>query len=208
MSCCSHTQDCPLFAQFAMEPSLKLWQQHFCEGAFSKCARYVLSLEGKPVPVNLLPNGKLIEKKNRSKEEMGGTALFNAIYKKRTAMVSSMLKTQMATSSVMSSDGMTPLMAAASVNAPDIVSIVLEAGCNPFNKNQQGKMAVDIAREHLANDCVIIIQKYMNEHPELKQKAITLSDEEIDVEQAAAEGRSFLGNMVDFFRKLNPLSKQ
>ena len=204
---CTHHSQCPLFAQFAMEPALKLWKQHFCDNVFNKCARYQLSLSGKPVPLNLLPNGKLIEKKVRSSEEVGGTALFNAILKKRAPMVRSMLKTQTATSSIMSQDGMTPLMAAASVASPEIIEIVLEFGCNPFNVNQDGKMAIDIARDAGCDECVSVLQQFMEKNSSLKNAAMTLSKENIDVEQAANESKSFFKDMVGLLKKLNPLSK-
>ena len=119
---CSHSSGCPLFAQFAMEPALAVWKKHFCDGDYIKCARYQLGLKGKTVPITLLPNGKMIEKKSKSKEEMGGTALFNAILKGRASMVKSMFSSKMSSVSVTSSDGSTPLMAAARVDSNSCMS--------------------------------------------------------------------------------------
>ncbi|HTN52608.1 MAG TPA: hypothetical protein VML50_09420 [Anaeromyxobacter sp.] len=55
---CSHVATCELFPKFQRRASLKVWQTFYCEGRFPNCARYQLSLEGRPVPPNLLPNGR------------------------------------------------------------------------------------------------------------------------------------------------------
>lgn len=55
---CSHVASCELFPKFKKRPSLGVWQTFYCHGRFTTCARYRLSLEGKPVPPSLLPNGK------------------------------------------------------------------------------------------------------------------------------------------------------
>jgi len=55
---CSHIGSCELFPKFQKRPSLGVWQTFYCKGRFTTCARYRLSLEGKPVPPSLLPNGK------------------------------------------------------------------------------------------------------------------------------------------------------
>lgn len=172
---CSHTTDCPLFAQFAMEPSLAIWKKHYCDSEFSKCARYQLSLKGAAVPLTLMPNGKMIETKAKSKEELGGTAIFNAILKGRASMVKSMLSSKMATVSVTSSDGSTPLMAAASIGHLEIVNILLAAGCNPFNKNKDGFNALKVAESKNFPDCIKAIQEFMDSHPDLENKVTKIN---------------------------------
>lgn len=57
---CSHTSDCPLYAQFKLKALLKYWSTMYCESGWENCARYQLSLRGETVPVTLLPNGKLL----------------------------------------------------------------------------------------------------------------------------------------------------
>ena len=52
------TESVKLFPKFKKRPSLGVWQTFYCHGRFTTCARYRLSLEGKPVPPSLLPNGK------------------------------------------------------------------------------------------------------------------------------------------------------
>jgi hypothetical protein len=55
---CSHTTECPLFP--LLNTSLRGWRNNYCdsENGWLDCARYQLALEGKPVPMSLLPNGK------------------------------------------------------------------------------------------------------------------------------------------------------
>jgi len=204
---CTHSSNCPLFAQFAMEPALAVWKQHYCDGEFAKCARYQAGLKGKSVPITLLPNGKMIEKKVKSKEEMGGTALFNAILKNRVSMVKSMFASNMASSSVIANDGSTPLMVAASVGNLEIVNILLEAGCNPYKTNHAGIKALDVAQKKNFPDCEKAIREYMTLHPELAQKvkAETANAEVIDSEEN--EAQSEMKGVVSLLKKLNPFSR-
>ena len=62
---CNHSGSCELFPLMAMEPALNLWKKHFCDGSFNCCARYQLSLNSKPVPLTLLPNGKQLAPRSR-----------------------------------------------------------------------------------------------------------------------------------------------
>ncbi|MFV1998143.1 MAG: hypothetical protein ACC641_09045 [Acidiferrobacterales bacterium] len=61
MTACSHTSDCELFPMISVNSALKIWRAFYCEGKWHECARYKLSLKGKVVPPNLLPNGKSID---------------------------------------------------------------------------------------------------------------------------------------------------
>ncbi|MEZ5232770.1 MAG: hypothetical protein R2749_08685 [Acidimicrobiales bacterium] len=58
---CSHVGDCPLFPK--LQASLASWRTHYCDsaGGWQACARYRESLAGRPVPLGLLPNGKLVQ---------------------------------------------------------------------------------------------------------------------------------------------------
>jgi len=201
---CSHSTDCPLFAQFAMEPALAIWKKHFCDGDFTKCARYQLSIKGATVPITLLPNGKMIEKKTKSKEEMGGTALFNAILKGRVSMVKSMFASKMATAQVNSSDGSTPLMAAASVGNLEIVNILLEEGCNPFNTNNKGANALFVAKHKNFTECAQVIKAFMDTHPHLESK-ITASKNTVNTNTDDEELE--IKGIVSLLKKLNPFSR-
>ena len=50
-----------MFPQLTLNSALKVWQTFYCDGKYEECVRYVRSLEGRPVPVTLLPNGKNME---------------------------------------------------------------------------------------------------------------------------------------------------
>ncbi len=140
---CSHTKNCELFPQFALNPALKVWQVHYCEGEFAQCARYQLSLEGKAVPLNLLPNGKRVETP-RTSMAYGAAALFNAILKDRAHMVESLLRTGV-NISVHNPEGMTPLMAAAARGNIAIIRLLLSKGANASATNLHGASAYDFA---------------------------------------------------------------
>jgi hypothetical protein len=58
---CAHATTCPLYALFAAQEPLRVWQIHFCDGRFEECARLKRARAGQDVPRNLLPNGKLLE---------------------------------------------------------------------------------------------------------------------------------------------------
>ena len=57
---CPHVSDCPLFAIFTMNSALAIWKTNYCGGDHFRCVRYQLTAEGKIVPQNLLPNGKVL----------------------------------------------------------------------------------------------------------------------------------------------------
>jgi hypothetical protein len=61
MAVCSRVDSCPLFKQFQMKTALRVWQGYYCEGDFSRCERWKLVSVGKPVPMNLLPNGRTLD---------------------------------------------------------------------------------------------------------------------------------------------------
>jgi len=140
---CSHTNNCELFPQFALNPALKVWQVHYCEGEFTQCARYQRSLEGKTIPLNLLPNGKRIETP-RTSTAYGAAALFNAILKDRVHMVESLLRTGV-NISVRNPEGMTPLMAAATRGNIPIIRLLLSKGADVSATNLHGMNAHDLA---------------------------------------------------------------
>ncbi len=58
---CSHIPGCELFPKFALRGSLLVWQTFYCHGKFEECARFKRSLSGRPVPPNLLPNGRELD---------------------------------------------------------------------------------------------------------------------------------------------------
>ena len=60
---CPHYASCPMFAQFKLKSTLRVWTLSFCEGNYEGCARYQRSQAGQPVPPTLLPNGTLLRGK-------------------------------------------------------------------------------------------------------------------------------------------------
>ncbi len=56
---CPHASGCPLFPY--LNASLGAWRVSYCDSAdgWRGCARFVLSGQGKPVPLALLPNGRM-----------------------------------------------------------------------------------------------------------------------------------------------------
>mgnify|MGYP006969395789 CR=1 FL=1 len=59
---CSHAANCELYGQFLLKSALRIWQVRYCqsETKSKECARYRASLEGRTVPITLLPNGKTL----------------------------------------------------------------------------------------------------------------------------------------------------
>jgi hypothetical protein len=51
---------CALFPIFNLRSSLRVWQSNYCESEFTECERYRRSKSGSSVPMNLLPNGELL----------------------------------------------------------------------------------------------------------------------------------------------------
>jgi len=140
---CTHCEHCELYTQFALNPALQVWQQHYCQGEYARCVRFQKSLRKESVPLNMLPNGKVVELP-RSSNDYNATALFNAILKGRVPMVYSLLK-QGIDVNVRNSDGMTPLMAAASTGSVEIVRVLLARGANANLINGLGETAATIA---------------------------------------------------------------
>ncbi len=58
MASCPRVATCPLFKQFSMKSSLKVWQAYYCDGEFDRCERWKLVVANQQVPLNLLPNGR------------------------------------------------------------------------------------------------------------------------------------------------------
>jgi hypothetical protein len=57
---CPNMPTCAMFPLFKMG-ALRVWQEAYCERDFAACARYQRSQTGKMAPMNLLPNGKMLE---------------------------------------------------------------------------------------------------------------------------------------------------
>ena len=199
---CSHTSSCELYVQFAADPSIQLWKTHYCDADFKRCARYNLSVQGKAVPLSLLPNGKQIET-SLSDEERGLHALFNAIQKNRLPMVKAFVKTKVTTSKVINAEGITPVMYAASLGRSEIMNFFLEHGCNPHHRSNKGETALEFAANAGHQDCVEILRKYMRKVPPPTERPESGMDS-ATVEEAPRG--AIMGRILGFLRGHKPES--
>ena len=162
---CSHIKNCELFVQFALNPALDIWKEHYCEGSFNACARFNKSKSGLQIPLTLLPNGKIIQECG-DESLCGTTAIFNAILKNRTRMVCSLVKVGLDINAK-NFDGMTPLMAAAEYDAPEIVKILLQNGADTNAVNMYGRTALEMAERKGHHGVAMLIRNHC-EGAELK----------------------------------------
>ncbi len=140
---CTHCDQCELYTQFALNPALQVWQAHYCQGEHQRCVRFQMSLRKEAVPLNLLPNGSKVELP-RSDNDYNATALFSAILKSRVPLLGSLLKSGIDVN-VRNSDGMTPLMAAASTGNLEIIRLLLAKNASMSMTNNLGETAAAIA---------------------------------------------------------------
>ena len=140
---CTHSSTCELYTQFALNPALQVWQLHYCQAEFQRCVRFQMSLRKELVPLNLLPNGSKVELP-RSDNDYNATALFSAILKSRVALLGSLLKSGIDVN-VRNTDGMTPLMAAASTGNLEIIRLLLAKNANSAATNKLEENAAAIA---------------------------------------------------------------
>jgi len=60
MAICARQDVCPLFTVLAMGPALPLWRALYCDEKPERCERLRRTQTGETPPLNLLPNGKLL----------------------------------------------------------------------------------------------------------------------------------------------------
>ena len=197
---CSHTTNCELYVQFAADPSIEVWRNHFCNSNYKKCARYNLSLTGAIVPLNLLPNGKEIAHELDS-VDVGLNTLFNAIQKDRMPMVRAMLKAKVSDEKIANSAGVTPLMYAASLGRFSIVELFIENGCNPHHTCSQGQTARDYARQEGHTDCVELLEAAMAEIAPPKERNKAPKAPKVAASNDNHEKASFFSRLFGFLRR-------
>jgi len=197
---CSHASTCDLYVQFAADPSIKVWKTHFCDSDFKRCARFELSLQGKPVPLTLLPNGKQINTA-MSDEDRGLHALFNAIQKDRIHMVKAFMKTKVTTGKVVNAEGFTPAMYAASLGRTEIMKAILDQGCNPHHRSNKGETALELAAAAGHQDCVAILRDYMSRVAPPAEESDTQVAEH---EKGSQHRNALMGRILGFLRGHKP----
>ncbi|MEJ2362774.1 MAG: ankyrin repeat domain-containing protein [Gammaproteobacteria bacterium] len=197
---CSHTTSCELYVQFAADPSIQLWKTHYCDSDYKRCARYALSVQGKAVPLTLLPNGKQIQTA-MSDEDRGLHALFNAIQKNRLSMVKAFMKTKVTNNKVANNDGVTPVMYAASLGRAEIMRFMLDSGCNPHHRSRKGQNALELAAASGHQECVDILRDFMDRVPPPSAgERLEVAD---NMETAVPRG-ALMGRILGFLRGHKP----
>lgn len=51
-----------MYQLFNLSGTLAVWQTNYCSADFERCERFRRSARGEPVPQNLLPNGKSLNR--------------------------------------------------------------------------------------------------------------------------------------------------
>lgn len=59
---CPHMSSCEMYELFNLAGALATWKINYCTADFSRCERYQRARDGRNVPVNLMPNGAVLEK--------------------------------------------------------------------------------------------------------------------------------------------------
>jgi len=54
--------DCGMYQLFTLSGTLSVWKMRYCQSEFEKCERFKRSARNEPVPNNLMPNGRLLNK--------------------------------------------------------------------------------------------------------------------------------------------------
>ena len=157
---CNHIESCELFTQFALNPALRLWQESFCQGEFTRCKRFQNSQKGLPIPLTLLPNGKILSVLH-SQDELGAVAIFNAIVKKRAHMVRSLIKAG-ANPNAKNVEGKTPLMLAAELDCLEIVELLIEKNVDALAQTVQGETAYDLAVKRGHTKIAAVLRPHSN----------------------------------------------
>ena len=62
MKDCEYLEACPIFNRFRLEGIKNFWIRLYCQGEKqANCQRRIIKVTGRPVPEDLLPNGKHLE---------------------------------------------------------------------------------------------------------------------------------------------------
>lgn len=162
---CTHLPHCELFTQFAENPALNVWKIHYCHGEFQNCIRYRQALLGLAIPLTLLPNGDMI-KTTRSEEDMGCSALFNAIQKNRPWMVCTLIEKAGVNVNGTNVTGLTALMLAAEIGNATIIRVLLDHQAHTTLSNVNGETALDIAQRKGHQDVIALLNNQAIQAPD------------------------------------------
>ena len=59
---CKHISGCAMYQLFTLSGTLAVWQNRYCKADYGNCVRYQREACGEPVPNNLMPNGRMLNK--------------------------------------------------------------------------------------------------------------------------------------------------
>ena len=59
---CPKSATCEMYSIFTAGGVLEVWKANYCSADYKNCERFRRSIEGRHVPINLLPNGHLLRK--------------------------------------------------------------------------------------------------------------------------------------------------
>ena len=68
MEACPKMVMCPVFPEFKSRAALRVMQTLYCEGDFSRCARYTMVSSGTVPPKTLLPDGTTLPASSATKK--------------------------------------------------------------------------------------------------------------------------------------------
>jgi len=53
---------CAMYPIFKLAGTLRTWQIRYCTNNYRECQRFIRTLEGRPVPPEMMPNGELLKR--------------------------------------------------------------------------------------------------------------------------------------------------
>jgi hypothetical protein len=68
MKDCPNVSGCEMYSLFRLAGTLATWKINYCNADYERCERYKLSSLGRSVPINLMPNGSLLQIRGAAKK--------------------------------------------------------------------------------------------------------------------------------------------
>jgi len=115
-----------------------------------------------------------------------------------------MIKTGVAKMAAQTSNGLSPLMAAAKVGNVEIINLMLEHGCNPWRKNPDGNTALDIAIAEGHEGCIHVLRQKMESTTPDDFAQLPATTEEDEDDESVEETKI---NIISVLKRLNPFAR-
>lgn len=58
---CPQLDSCPMFRLLTVAGTGEVWKMNYCESTFERCERYKRTQAGESVPLEMMPNGKILK---------------------------------------------------------------------------------------------------------------------------------------------------